>query len=207
MNLAVFGAAGATGRPLVAQALERGHIVTALARTPPLDGSLDGVARIVTGDARNVDAVTSALRDVDAVISAMGPRGTEPGAVYSNAIGTLSRAMRDAGPRRLVISANSRVLDDRPLDGPYAAVSQEHRDALATLRACDLDWTMVAAPMLSDDEPTGSYESVVGARGRGRSISRADLASALLDALDRPEWIGEVVDVSTRVERTVRPLA
>ena len=196
MKLAVFGAAGGTGRPLVAQALERGHSVTAFARSTPGDDALAGVDRVVTGDARNADAVGSALRDVKVVISAMGPKGPEPGSVYSNAIGTLTQALVAAGIRRLVISANSRVLDDRPLEGPYAAVSQEHRDALACLRVADLDWTVVATPMLSDDEPRGSYQAVVGSRGHGTSIARADFAAAMLDALDQHEWVGRVVDVT-----------
>ena len=196
MDLAVFGATGRTGRLLVAQALERGHSVTAFARSAPADGSLAGVDRMVTGDARNAAAVDATLRGADAVLSAMGPKEPEPDAVYSGGIGTVSRAMTSAGLRRLVVSANSRVLDESPLEGPYAAVSQEHRDALATLRACDLDWTVVAAPMLTDDDPLGSYEVVVGVRGAGPAIARADFAVALLDALDHDEWIGNVVDVS-----------
>ena len=197
MNLTVFGATGGTGRPLVAQALERGHSVTAFVRSKPKDDALDSVERVVTGDARNPAAGSAAVRDAEAVVSAMGPKGPDPDSVYSAAIGTVVRVMDDEGVDRLVISANARVLDDRPLEGPYAAVSQEHRDALAILRAChDLAWTVVATPMLNDEEPTGAYEVVVGARGTGKSIARADFATALLDALDHPEWIGEVIDVS-----------
>ena len=196
MNLVVFGATGGTGRLLLAQALERDHSVTAFVRSTPADDSLAGADRVVTGDARNEAAVASALRDAEAVVSAMGPQGSEPGNVYSNAIGTLTRSMVADGPRRLVISANSRVLDDRPLESPYAAVSQEHRDALACLQVADLDWTVVATPMLSDEEPQGSFEAVVGDRGHAESITRADFATALLDALNRPEWAGHVVDVS-----------
>ena len=195
MKLAVFGAAGGTGRPLVANAIERGHSVTAFVRMRPDSGVLDGVERVVTGDARNADAVDSALRDVDAAVSAMGPRGPEPGSTYSEAIATVARSMTRAGVRRLVISANSRVLDELPLEGPYAAVSQEHRDALATLRACDLDWTVVATPMLSDGEPTG-YGAVLDARGIGETIDRQDFAAALLDALEHDGWVGHIVDVS-----------
>jgi putative NADH-flavin reductase len=198
VKLAVFGAAGGTGRPLVANAIERGHSVTAFVRMRPDDGVLDGVHRVVTGDARNGDAVDSAMREVEAVVSAMGPKGPEPGSVYSEAIATLARSMTRAGLRRLVISANAQVLDDLPLDGPYAAVSQEHRDALATLRACDLDWTVVATPMLSDDEPAG-YEAVLDARGPGGSIDRRDFACALLDALEHDAWVGHIVDVSNPV--------
>jgi putative NADH-flavin reductase len=195
VKLAVFGAAGGTGHPLVAQAIERGHSVTAFVRMRPDEGALVGVERVVTGDARNADAVDSALRDVEAVVSAIGPKGPDPGSVYSEAIATLARSMTRSGLRRLVISANDRVLDDRPLDGEFAAVSQEHRDALATLRAGALDWTVVATPMLSDDAPTG-YEAVLDARGSGGSIGRRDFATALLDAVDHDAWIGHIVVVS-----------
>ena len=197
MNLAVFGSGGGTGVHLVAQAVERGHSVTAFVRSATSDGALAGVARIVTGDARNADAVASALRDAEAVVSAMGPTGPDPGSVYSDAIRTLARSMETAGVRRLVISANSRVLDERPLSGPYAGVSQEHREAFGTLRASDLDWTVMATPALSDDEAHGAHDVAVGARSSGGGIARADFATALLDALDHPEWVGQVVDVST----------
>ncbi len=197
MKLAVFGATGGTGRPLVAQALERGHSITSFVRSTPKGDSLAGVDRVVTGDARNTTAVGSALRDVDAVVSAMGPKGPDPGTTYSDSIGTLVRTMEATDVRRVVISANSRVLDERPLEGPYAGVSQEHRDALLGVRASGLDWTVVSTSMLSDDEPTGAYGAVIGAPAPGRSISRADFATALLDALDHPEWSGLVVDVAS----------
>jgi len=196
VKLAVFGATGGTGRPLVAQALERGHAVNAFVRALPSDDALAGADRVVTGDARNAAAVESVLRDVEAAVSALGPRGPDPGTSYADAIGTITRAMVSGGVRRLVITANSRVLDDRPLDGEFAAVSQEHRDALATLRASDLDWTVVATPMLSDGDPSGSYECTVGARGRGETIARGDFATALLDALDREAWVRQIVDVT-----------
>jgi putative NADH-flavin reductase len=162
----------------------------------PGAGVVDGAERVVTGDARNAAAVGAAVRDAEAVVSAMGPKGPEPGTVYSEAIGTVARAMTQVDVRRLVISANSRVLDARPLEDEFAGVSQEHRDALATLRVCDLDWTVVATPMLSDDRPRGRYAAAVDERSPGTSITRGDFATALLDALDRDDWVGAVVDVS-----------
>lgn len=196
MKLVVFGATGRTGRLVVTQGLERGHVVTAFARSTPTEGSLGPVERVVTGDARNAAAVTSALRDVEAVISAMGPKGPDPGSVYSDAIGSLVRAMSQADVRRLLISANSRVLDDAALEEPYAAVSREHREALATLRASDLDWTVVSTPMLTEEDPSGTYAAAVNGRAPGGSIARADFASALLDVLESDDSIGRIVDVT-----------
>ena len=196
MKLVVFGATGRTGRLVVTQALERGHVVTAFARSTPTEGSLGPVERVVTGDARNAAAVASALRDVEAVISAMGPKGPDPGSVYSDAIGSLVRATSQADVRRLVISANSRVLDDAALEEPYAAVSREHREALATLRASDLDWTVVSTPMLTEEDPSGTYAAALNGRAPGGSIARADFASALLDVLESDDSIGRIVDVT-----------
>ena len=51
--------------------------------------------------------------------------------------------------------------------------------------------------MLSDGDPHGSYEVALGERSLGTSITRADFATALLDALGADDWIGRVVDVST----------
>ncbi len=194
MNLTVLGAAGRTGRSLVVQALERGHSVTAFVRSST--DQVPGRSAFVAGDARDEHAVGRALQGADPVVSAMGPMGSDPGTEYSDAIATVVETMADAGPRRLVISANSRVLDDRKLTGPYAGVSAEHRVALAALRAGDLDWTVVCTPMLSDDEPRGAYASAVDERSEGSSITRPDFATALLDALEHPEWVGRIVDVS-----------
>ena len=196
MNVTVFGAGGRTGRGVVAEALARGHAVTAVVRRPP-DPPLDPAARIVTGDARDPDAVAAALEGAEAVLSAMGPVGDDPGTVYSEAIASLVGAMETGGPRRLVITANARVFDDRPLAGPYAGVSEEHRRALVTLRASGLDWTVVATPMLTDEAPAGTYEAAIDAKGDGRDIDRNDFAHAVVDALEHDEWIGHAVDVTT----------
>ena len=57
MRIVVFGATGRTGRPLVEQALERGHDVAAFVRTP---GRLEAHPRLteVQGDALDAEAVS-----------------------------------------------------------------------------------------------------------------------------------------------------
>jgi len=195
VNVTVFGAGGRTGRGVVAEALARGHAVTAVVRRPP-DPPLDQAAVVVTGDARDPVVVAAALGGADAILSAMGPAGDDPGTAYSDAIAALVAAMETSGPRRLVITANARVFDEGPLTGPYARVSQEHRLALATLRSSGLDWTVVATPMLTDEAPAGTYETTLDAAGDGNDIDRADFARAVVEALDHDGWIGHAVDVT-----------
>jgi putative NADH-flavin reductase len=195
MNVSVFGAGGRTGRDVVDEALARGHSVTAVARRPP-DPPLTAAVETVVANLGDSAAVSSALGSADAVVSAMGPVGDDPGTEYSDGIVALAESMEASTVRRVVIAANARVLDDRPLEGPYAAVSEEHRRALNAIRRSTLDWTVVATPMLSDAEPRHSYTATVDARGEGRSIVRRDFAVALVDALDHDDWVRHIVDVT-----------
>lgn len=195
VKVTVFGANGRTGRAVVTTAVARGHAVKAVARRAP-SPPLDAAATTAIIDTADATAMASVLSGTEAVISAMGPAGDRPGTAYSDAVGALVRAMESSAVRRLVIAANARVLDDRQLNGPYAEVSLEHRRAFETVRGSALDWTVMATPMLSDAEPRHEYRSTVDQRGEGREIARADYSIALVDALDRDEWIGHIVDVT-----------
>jgi putative NADH-flavin reductase len=195
MNVTVFGAGGRSGRDVVAEALARGYAVTAVVRRPP-EPPLASSVSLVMGDARDPSAVGAALDGADAVISAMGPKNGADDTSYSDAVTDLVRVMEDRGPSRLIVTANDRVLDDRPLEGPFADVSLEHRRAFATLRASGLDWTVIAASMLSNAGATGDYRATVGApRGSG-DIDRSDFSRAVVDALDRDDWVASAVAVA-----------
>ena len=73
MRIAVFGVSGNVGRRVVAEALSRGHDVTAVVRDPVKLETLPAkvIARI--GDARNVDDVAALSADQDVVINATRP--------------------------------------------------------------------------------------------------------------------------------------
>jgi hypothetical protein len=64
------------------------------------------------------------------------------------------------------------------------------------LRGTTLDWTVLAPTVLRDGDQGVELEAVVDAKASGRDISRAGLADAVLDALDRDEWIGHAVGVA-----------
>ena len=188
----MFGAAGRTGRSVVRLAAERGHDVVAFVRRP---AELEGVTMVV-GDARDDATVAEAIRGAEAIVSVLSLRSADDEPEYSDATRTIVETAGAEDVRRLVITANNDVLTDREITGEFAAHAREHRRNRATVEGSDLDWTMLAAPWVTDDEPRGSYEAVVDAKGPGRRIGSADLALALVDALERDAWIGHVVGVS-----------
>lgn len=194
MRILVFGASGRTGRLVVEAAVARGHDVTAFVRDASKQWFPDGV-RAHQGDPSDADSVEAALIGHDAVISALGPIAGVTATEISDATSTIASVMKRTGPRRIVIAANAKVFTDDEVAGELANVAAEHRRDTAILKASSLDWTVVAAPSLTDDPDTGSYVAVVDGKGPGRSIARADFATALLDSLDHNEWIGHVVGV------------
>jgi putative NADH-flavin reductase len=74
MKILVFGATGGTGRQIVQQALEQGHVVTAFARDPRKIALKNDNLRVVQGDILKPDTVDAAVAGQDAVLSALGIR-------------------------------------------------------------------------------------------------------------------------------------
>ena len=68
----IVGATGGTGRQLLAQALERGYVVTALVRDPGRLSIEHPHLTVVRGDVLDYATVEKAMRGQDAVISALG---------------------------------------------------------------------------------------------------------------------------------------
>ena len=194
-RIVIFGASGRTGRSVVAQAVQRGDEVVAFVRDASTQWFPDAV-EVRQGNPSDPHDVEAALVAADTVVSALGPIAEETTTEISDATGVIVDAMQRLGPRRIVIAANGKVLDDSEVTGAYANVAAEHRRDAAILRQSSVDWTVVAAPMLTDDASTGSVVAVVEGKAPGRSITRGDFATALLDAIGTDAWIGHVVGVS-----------
>ncbi|MFC6952359.1 NAD(P)-dependent oxidoreductase [Halorubellus litoreus] len=113
MRLAVFGATGRTGRPLVQQAIERGHDVVAFARDPSdLDDLADAALTVVRGDAYAGDGVAEAVAGADAVVSVLGQTKAGPDDLLTVAGDNVLDAMADAGVSRFVTLVGAGVRED-----------------------------------------------------------------------------------------------
>lgn len=211
MHITVLGAAGRTGTLIVEQAARSHGHVTALVRdTVHYDPPAADVA-VHRADVLEPTSLEGVFDGCDVVINALGPRnGKEPNRVYSQGMAAVTAEMRRAGVRRLVtISAvpaslpQEKNLFERYLlhpilwrfFGPSYADLRLMEKALRT--SADVDWTIVRPPLLTDDEPKGTYRTAVDTHLKAaRKISRADLATALLAAAVDDSLIGHVVTVS-----------
>lgn len=207
MELTVLGATGRTGRQVVRQALDAGHGVTAVVRDQarlPVDG---GRLRIVTADVMDPHGLARAVEGRDAVVSALGPQGRGPTAVCSGGVRAALEVMRATGVRRIVAvsaaplaplppgeSLLMRRLVDPLVRRAFANVYADLAVMEEALRSADCDWTVVRPPRLSDKPLTGVYRTVTDAAvPHGGTISRADLAHAILAVLQDPDTIRTAV--------------
>lgn len=201
MRIAVFGASGRTGRPLIEQALEAGHTVTAFVRDPArLPDDHERLA-VVQGDIADAEAVARAVAGQDAVISVLGQAQDSPRDLLSVSAQNIVAAMQRHGVRRLVTLVGAGVGDPRDEPPPPPArimigllkllaprvLADAERHA-ATVRESGLDWTIARVPRLSDGPPMGSIQ--LGYERPGFTpVSRADAATAILKLVTEGEHL------------------
>jgi putative NADH-flavin reductase len=211
MRIAIIGASGGTGIQVVERATARGHDVTAVVRTPAKLGRLTSAPiEIAQADVTDRASLVAALRGCDAVVFSVGPESArQPTSLRELGIRNTIEASREAGvPRILAVSASGitsagddpftrlvlKPIVQRVLREPF----RDLRAAEDVLTASDAEWTIVRPPRLTDRPRAGHYRSraVKNVTG-GLSISRGDLADAVVDLLEDPQSIRSIVSVAS----------
>ncbi len=210
MHLTVFGASGGTGEQFIRAALDAGHNLTAAARDPSRVRASHERLRTVRADVLDPPSLAGTLNGTDAVVSALGVAlGKEPTTVYSTGVANILDAMRLAGvPRFIGVSAmpvtpraEVSVLE-RLVVYPilFRLFGEAYADMVRmeeVLRRSDVDWTVVRPPRLTDGPATGRYRMAANRHlERSRTISRADLAAAMLRLLDDPHAVRATVGIA-----------
>jgi putative NADH-flavin reductase len=208
-SLFVLGATGGTGRVLVDQALRRGHRVTAFVRSPPKLGPPRDGLTVVRGDPRNADELRAALPGHDAVLSALGPPGVAPNTVVSDSARSAVAAMRATGVRRLLVVGVAVLFEDAGLVNAIARrtvlrnVAKDHAEMERILGDSGLDWTIARPPRLTNGTLTRAYGVADGRMPPGArlTISRADVADFLLDEVEHPAHVRQIVGLASLKRR------
>ena len=183
MKLAIIGASRGIGRKAVDEALERGHEVRALARSP-IHLEADGL-EVMEGDATNAVDMFNAIDGCDAVILTLGlPRDARvlrKTKLFSDATRILLEQMQKAGIKRLLtvtgfgagdsvdkLSTPERLTQKAFLGRAYADKDLQEQ----LIRDSGLDWTI--APWHPIGQP--QKRCLQGADRKGRMAKWSDLA-------------------------------
>ena len=209
MRIAVIGASGWLGGSVAREALGRGHEVTAVVRDPAALDGLDGAAR-ARADVLDPASVAAAVAGHDVVVCAVTDRSTGDRSLIPAAARSLLEALPDAGSPRLAwvggggsleITPGEPLVEQPGFPGAYRAEALAQAEALALLRAAPaaIDWTYLSPPPhdLHPGEATRAYtvqggdRAILHADGTPGGISSGDYAAALVDELERPQFIRE----------------
>jgi putative NADH-flavin reductase len=203
MRLFILGATGGTGRLLVAQALARGHQVTAFVRAPEKLGPAREGLTVFRGDPRDAAGLTAALPGHDAVLSALGPPGPARTTILRDSAHSLVPAMQASAVRRLLVVSAAVLFRDA---GAFINlmrrtllknVAEDNGAMERQIVASDLTWTIARPPRLTNGRMTGNYRVADGhLPRRGFLLSRADVAHFLLDELERGAYPRRIVGLA-----------
>ena len=200
MRIVVLGATGMAGAAVVAEALRRGHDVTAVSRQHRSQTAGRLTSRLL--DVTDVDGVADVLKDCDAAVVALRPPSGQESDLAVLTTGVLDAASRSRTPLLIIGGAAPLTSPTHPgtlaIDDP-AIVPPEWRDvaraSLDQIRACQTHsyrgWVYLSPPAIfGPGDISGSYRRgtttlLRDAHGESR-ISPEDLALAVVDELEHP---------------------
>lgn len=193
MKVALFGATGQTGKEFLEVALEEGHEIKALVRTPSKLKKSDESLTVIQGDVLVYEDVEKTVSDTDIVDSLFGNVKGSPDWLQTDGTRNIVKAMKNHDVDR-ILSLSGGGLPYPEKDQPGIAdklirfvmklvagqILEDAKKHTEVLRESDLDWTIVRAPRLTNGERKGEYrEGWVGVNS-STSISRKDLADFIL---------------------------
>ena len=191
MKIALIGATGQAGSPILKELVSRGHQVTAIVRNPE---KVQAQANVTPkkGDVFDKDGLAALLKGHEVVISAVHFLQSDPQMLID--------AVKAAGVKRYLVVGGAGSLEVAPgialvstpeFPAAYKDEATKGGEFLKLLRQeKELDWTFLSPSALFFDGPcTGTFrlgKDQLLTTEKGSSISFADYAIALADEVEKP---------------------
>jgi len=209
MKVALIGATGFVGKAILKELLDRGHIVTAIARNPGKHTTENPNLHFRAGNALNADEVARLVTGQDAVISAYNSGWTNP-RIYEEFLEgsqAIQAGVKKAGVKRLIVIGGAGSLEVAPgvqlIDTPqfpaqWKPGASAARDYLNILKKeQDLEWTFFSPAILMNHETSGTrrgtyrtgLDNPVFDKDGKSVLSVEDLAICIVDELEHPKHI------------------
>jgi len=205
MKIALIGATGFVGSKVLAEALERGHAVTALVRSPAKLASSAGLT-VTETNVTDPSQLAAAVAGHDAVISAFNARRGDPEfhAKYLMSVRAIVDGVERSGVKRvlfvggagsLLVAPGVKLMDTPHFPAEYKTEAAAASAALDLIREeSELAWSFVSpAPLLGPGQRTGRFrlggDEVLMDGDKPGSISVEDLAVAIVDEIETPRHL------------------
>jgi putative NADH-flavin reductase len=209
MKVSILGASRGTGAEAVRVGLERGHEVTAFARTPGNLAVEHPKLRKLSGDFHRRDSVDEAVRGQDAIIitaSSTSLAGFKKNPTYfSEGTSYAIEAMKAHGVRRLAVLSALGTGESRKLVGFFIeklivsfllkAPFEDHERQEKLVRDSGLDWVIARPGRLTNGPARHQYAKKTAIEPVRSSISRADVADFLVTSIEVDTWLRQAVQL------------
>jgi putative NADH-flavin reductase len=212
MKIAILGSTGGTGIELINQGLALNYKIVAMARNPENLTVIDPHPNleIKQGNIFNIESISNVISGCDVVISSIGIssifKARKPNGVYSKGTANLIEAMKATGVNQLIAISSSGV-EPSPTD-PFIFkkiikpifLDKMYEDMLvmeSSLKASQLDWTIVRPPYLTNGPQTASYRISIDENFKDdKDLSRADLAHFIINKTISKQYSKKVIAIS-----------
>jgi putative NADH-flavin reductase len=219
MEIGVLGATGSIGSRVVAEAVDRGHRVTAFTRSAARVPAEQGAVRWTVTDPRDAERLATDLAGLDVLVNAINA-GTDIPETIANAdaFPATARALltaMEALPRlRLIVIGGAGSLEVTPgvrvvdvegfadnlpgalgVPSEYVRAVRAHIEALNLYRLSDRNWTYVSpsAGLVQPGKRTERFriggDQLLVREDGSSDISAEDLAVAVLDEAEQPRFV------------------
>ena len=209
MKLLIIGGTGGTGRELIKQALESGHIVCALIRNPKNLKIEHPNLKIIEGNVLDFDKVKMSVSGQDAVISSLGhKRFFIKTTILSEGTKNIIQAMELQNVKRFICITSLGINNSRFKMGLYYTLfvipviiffyfwDKSKQEKL--IQNSKLDWTIVRPGQLTNGKKRGKYKHGlnVGNYILTKMISRADVAHFILSQLNDKKYVHQTPGIT-----------
>jgi putative NADH-flavin reductase len=209
MRILVLGATGGVGKEVVQQALDQGHELTVLVRTPEKLRVSHPKLRCVQGDVLDPEAVDDAIQGTDAVISTLGvPPGQPSNGLIKRSIPIIVEAMERYRVQRLIFTSGIVVKTSR-LSFLLRIIMRlmiriqlfdqviDKKSGEEYLHKSNVNWTLLYPSILTDGPLTRRYRFGESIKLSGvPKVSRADVADLILKLIPDKQSIHRELFVS-----------
>jgi len=208
MKLVIFGASGRTGRHLIEQALELGHDVTAVARTPDKIATRNDRLKIVAGNIHDMKSVEQAVQGQDVVLCALGRNQGEAVTTLADGTKNILQAMQKHEVRRMINVSAAGFMGERAdflvgkillwyfnryLRKLFETMKLQHEAIVQS----DVEWIAVRPFLLDEGPRKGNYRiAVEGIPSKGYRINTGDVAEFMLKHLTGDEYLRQSPAIS-----------
>jgi len=199
-TIALFGGSGRSGQQFIPLALQRGYRVKALARAPEKIKQKSENLEVIQGDVLTYPDVERLVKGSDVIVSLLGQVKGSPRDLQTNGTQNIVSAANATGKQRILSLSGGGLpfekdepkLADNLIRGAMRLfvphILEDAKGHANVLRTSNLEWTIIRAPRLTNDEAKGNYKvGWVGQTG-GTKISRADLAQFIMEELEQKRF-------------------